>query len=279
MESFHSTPSNDERASDSELGDTIEVQRVREASEIFYSAEDEDAELLGQDQELHYASLPSLQPGSAAREEFGESEDGADSEPYRLSELSEPATVVTLHYADNDSTQLLKPAEFFNNSAKPRDNFRFTPAQISHTRSRSSPPAHLTDFQAFKNSVQFLHLETAYTTANELVYKDDKLDLDSSEGQTAGRKFLEAVEELVKTFAVPCKERKYREKFSQAYKVLYKEGLCYLGEILNSAQEGYSYIIVNSEKYIFSPNVLKAAGRVVDTFQMLKECIKDLYNM
>jgi hypothetical protein len=42
-----------------------------------------------------------------------------------------------------------------------------------------------------------------------------------------------------KSFSVNYASREYREEFSKAYKILYKEGnLCYLTEILDSAQEG-----------------------------------------
>lgn len=43
----------------------------------------------------------------------------------------------------------------------------------------------------------------------------------------------------MQTYNVPTVDRDYRANFSQAYKVLYKEGeLSYLTEILDSAQEG-----------------------------------------
>ena len=44
---------------------------------------------------------------------------------------------------------------------------------------------------------------------------------------------------LIQTYGVKTVSREYRANFSQAYKVLYKEGeLSYLTEILDSAQEG-----------------------------------------
>ena len=44
---------------------------------------------------------------------------------------------------------------------------------------------------------------------------------------------------LIQTYEVKTVGRDYRFNFSQAYKVLYKEGeLSYLTEILDSAQEG-----------------------------------------
>ena len=43
----------------------------------------------------------------------------------------------------------------------------------------------------------------------------------------------------MQTYNVKTANRDYRSNFSQAYKVLYKEGqLSYLTEILDSAQEG-----------------------------------------
>jgi len=64
-------------------------------------------------------------------------------------------------------------------------------------------------------------------------------------------------------FKANCAARNYREQFSKAYKVLYKEGsLCYLTEILDSAQEGFPYLWVNGEKYVFSHEVLDAGRKL-----------------
>lgn len=66
-----------------------------------------------------------------------------------------------------------------------------------------------------------------------------KFDLDSFEGQNACKKFLTHIEKLCESVEAKISDRQYRKKFSNAYKVLYKEGkLCYLTEILDSAQEG-----------------------------------------
>jgi hypothetical protein len=55
--------------------------------------------------------------------------------------------------------------------------------------------------------------------------------------------------------------------------VLFKEGsLCYLTEILDSAQEGtfpnsgFPYLWVNGEKYEFSPEVLEAGSKLFQGF-------------
>lgn len=75
-----------------------------------------------------------------------------------------------------------------------------------------------------------------------------------------------------------CATRKYREQFSKAYKVLYKEGsLCYLTEILDSAQEGFPYLWVNGEKYVFSQDVLEAGRKLFQQFKMIQQIIRNIY--
>ena len=72
--------------------------------------------------------------------------------------------------------------------------------------------------------------------------------------------------------------RSYREQFSKAYKVLYKEGsLCYLTEILDSAQEGFPYLWVNGEKYVFSQEVLDAGSKLFQQFRMIQGIIRNIY--
>ena len=82
---------------------------------------------------------------------------------------------------------------------------------------------------------------------------DEKFDLDTYEGMSMCKRFLANIEKMAESLKVKAKGRKYRKKFSNAYKVLYKEGkLCYLTEILDSAQEAFPYLYVNGEKYVFS---------------------------
>ena len=62
---------------------------------------------------------------------------------------------------------------------------------------------------------------------------------------------------------IRSRNRRYRKKFSNAYKVLYKEGkLCYLTEILDSAQEAFPYLYVNGEKYVFSKSVIETGKKL-----------------
>ena len=66
--------------------------------------------------------------------------------------------------------------------------------------------------------------------------------------------------------------REYRLKFSKAYKVLYPDqpdSLCFLTEILDSAQEGFPYLWVNSEKYSFTEKVLTSGAGLFEAFHHL----------
>ena len=276
--------------SENETDQIIRVQRVPEASGPFYFNEEntdytaeETNDFFEQESEPRSPSIrtePGLERNNT---EF------VQEEPIR--ELLPSETVVTLYYSDNETTpfnngsscEINGPAECTLNPSQRR--FRLTPAASSmvgkQLRGKSAPPAHLTDFQEFKGSREFIQLETAYSNSEELIYKNNrKLDLDSVDGYNAGKQFLDSIEVLVKSLLIPCKDRKYRQKFSQAYKILYKENsLCYLTEILNAAQESYSYIIVNSEKYIFSPNVLQTGNKLYNSFENLRYLIKDICNL
>ena len=60
--------------------------------------------------------------------------------------------------------------------------------------------------------------------------------------------------------------------------MLYKEGsLCYLTEILDSAQEGFPYLWVNGEKYVFSQEVLDAGRKLFQQFRIIQSIIRNIY--
>lgn len=76
--------------------------------------------------------------------------------------------------------------------------------------------------------------------------------MDSIEGQKICKKYLNLIEKLsevnlfyiyiLKSFNIKTASRDYINQFSKAYEILYKEGtLCYLTEILDSAQEGSNF--------------------------------------
>ncbi len=225
----------------------------------------------------------SLVPGSV---------DGPDDEAYE--DLSESPSVLTLYFSQQETiisseetdrmTAECNKEEEDEEKKQPAEDykFRFTRAPPEKgARSRSAPARPLTELEEFKESREFTCLETAALDAGDILQRDDgKFDLDSNEGHESCRRFLEGVEALSRCFGIRSTPRKYRAKFSQAYRVLYKEGeLCYLAEILDSAQEGFPYIVVNSEKYVFSPNVLRSGEQLYATFLRLRDYIRDSYNM
>ncbi len=107
------------------------------------------------------------------------------------------------------------------------------------SRAVTAPARPRTEVEKFRCTAAFSCLEGAAVCANQLIQRaDDKFDLDSSEGQKSCRQLLGQIESLCECFRASCGSRKYRTRFSQAYRVLYREGaLCYLTEILDAAQE------------------------------------------
>jgi len=87
---------------------------------------------------------------------------------------------------------------------------------------------------------------------------------------------LKLVEKLYVGYGLKVNERSYRDKFSQAYKILYRQNggqdsLCYLTEILDSAQENFPHLWVNGEKYVFSDDVIQAGDALFREFMALKK--------
>ena len=147
-------------------------------------------------------------------------------------------------------------------------------------RASTAPARPLTDIEKFRRSSDFLLLEHTVICASQLFLRgDQKYDLDSDHGQRSCKKFLNQIEKLCEVYNVPCSSRDYRDRFSKAYRVLYKENsLCYLTEILDSAQEGFPYLYVNGERYVFSAEVLQAGSDLFQNFVRLQYLLKDIYS-
>jgi len=109
----------------------------------------------------------------------------------------------------------------------------------AESRAVTAPARPRTELEKFRASGAFACLENAAICASQLIQRsDNKFDLDSGEGLKNCKKLLGQVESMCVCFKIQCGSRKYRNKFSQAYRVLYCEGsLCYLTEILDAAQE------------------------------------------
>ena len=146
-------------------------------------------------------------------------------------------------------------------------------------RASTAPARSLTDIEEFRRSGEFRLLERSVICQHQLKKRTDgKYDLDSEEGQAACKHFLNLLEKLCVEYNVTCESRSYRHEFSKAYRVLYKEGrLCYLTEILDSAQEGFPYLWVNGEKYEFTNVVLEAGRKLFIGFCRIQEIIEDVY--
>ena len=159
---------------------------------------------------------------------------------------SDAESVLTLYLPQHDGSS----GE--NNEGKSDDkspdlyNLEYYTATMAEARAVTAPARPRTEIEKFRASSAFTCLENAAIHASQLIQRNDnKFDLDSNEGQKNCKKFLNQVEALCSCFKINCSSRKYRDKFSQAYKVLYKEGsLCYLTEILDSAQERTQWVLL-----------------------------------
>ena len=146
-------------------------------------------------------------------------------------------------------------------------------------RRNSVPNNPLTEIEVYKEKKEFYYLKKAAEANTRLMAdSNNKYDLDSQEGLKHCRKFLSYIEKIINYMQIPVMSRKYRASFTQAYKILYKEGsLCYLTEILDSAQESFPYLWVNGEKYDFSENVIRSGAALFHSFCKLKQEIKRAY--
>ncbi len=84
------------------------------------------------------------------------------------------------------------------------------------------------------------------------------------------KRYLGKVEETAIIVDIQAFPREYRREFSSAYRVLYKmQGLEYLVEIIDSAQEAFSQLWVNGEKYEFTEKVSETAIQLISCFRNL----------
>ena len=187
-------------------------------------------------------------------------------------EQSEEVPEVMLNSSDNEDDSY--------RSMSDKEDLTEISSKYLTLRASTAPPRPLTDIEEFRRSSDFLLLEHTVICASQLFLRgDQKYDLDSEHGQRSCKKLLNQLEKLCEVFKVSCTSRDYRNKFSKAYRVLYKEhSLCYLTEILDSAQEGFPYLYVNGEKYVFSGEVLQAGSNLFQKFIKIQYILKEIYN-
>ena len=151
---------------------------------------------------------------------------------------------------------------------------------MKNFRPSTAPVRPTNEAEEFKYSGQFLHIEKLIQCCHGLIIKPDtKFDVDSEEGADMCKLFLDRLEILVQSMRIPTQSREYRLEFSKAYKYLYEKGnLCYLTEILDSAQEGIQCLWVNSEKYSFSKQVLDYGNELYNAFCTMLILLRRTYN-
>lgn len=188
------------------------------------------------------------------------------------------------HDQSSDTQEILSKSSDFEESSYEsslsKEELLNSPSKFLTLRASTAPPRPLTDLEEFKRSSDFLLLEHTVICSSQLFLRaDQKYDLDSDQGQRSCKKLLNQLEKLAEVFKVKYVPRDYRNNFSKAYRVLYKENsLCYLTEILDSAQEGFPYLYVNGEKYVFSNEVLEAGKNLFTKFSRTQYILKEIYN-
>ena len=188
------------------------------------------------------------------------------------------------HDKSSDTQEILSKSSDFEESSYEsslsKEELLNSPSKYLTLRASTAPPRPLTDLEEFKRSSDFLLLEHTVICSSQLFLRaDQKYDLDSDQGQRSCKKLLNQLEKLAEVFKVKYVPRDYRNNFSKAYRVLYKENsLCYLTEILDSAQEGFPYLYVNGEKYVFSNEVLEAGKNLFTKFSRTQYILKEIYN-
>ena len=106
-------------------------------------------------------------------------------------------------------------------------------------RAKTAPVKSSKSLDNFRKSTVFLLIEKALAAASIFLGNLDlQFNIDNPEEQMACKTFLSCAEDLHNYLGCSTADRDYRQTFSKAYLILYKESkLCYLTEILDSAQE------------------------------------------
>ena len=146
----------------------------------------------------------------------------------------------------------------------------------------TSPNKNYNNFQKFIKSPQYSDLQKTFLCANKIfkLKGDNNFEIGTDEGNEICQEFLNQIEVLMKSLEIKGHDREYRKKFTKAYYTLFEENkLCFLSEILDSAQENTSFIVVNEEKYYFSDEVLNYGNDLFVSFCALITLLIDSIKM
>lgn len=146
-------------------------------------------------------------------------------------------------------------------------------------RAQTAPARPPNDIDEFKKSELFSLIEKSLNFLEGFTHPYEKqFDVDSIEGQASCKNFLIILEKMHYCLNTFTSSRDYRTSFSKAYRILYKENkLCYLTEILDSAQEAVPCLYVNGEKYDFTINVIEKGNELFSQFLSLKKLIRKCF--
>ena len=146
----------------------------------------------------------------------------------------------------------------------------------------TSPNKNINNFQKFIKSPQYSDLHKTFLCANKIfkLKGDNNFEIGTDEGNEICQEFLNQIEVLMKSLEIKGHDREYRKKFTKAYYLLFEENkLCFLSEILDSAQENTSFIVVNEEKFYFSDEVLNYGNDLFVSFCALVTLLIDSIKM
>ena len=187
------------------------------------------------------------------------------------------------HQQENNTNALINKNEemkltFNKEDIKNNDTIVLKLDQIS-----SSPiNKNYNNYQKFLNSPQYSDLQKTFLYANKIfrLKGENTFEIGTDEGNEICQEFLNQIEVLMKSMNIKGQDRTYRKKFTKAYYLLFEENkLSFLSEILDSAQENTSYIVVNEEKFYFSDDVLNNGNDLFVSFCALITLLIDSIKM
>ena len=181
---------------------------------------------------------------------------------------------------ENNNNALINKSEENQNLEENKSN-ELTLNKIGKI-SITSPNKNINNFQKFIKSPQYSDLHKTFLCANKIfkLKGDNNFEIGTDEGNEICQEFLNQIEVLMKSLEIKGHDREYRKKFTKAYYLLFEENkLCFLSEILDSAQENTSFIVVNEEKFYFSDEVLNYGNDLFVSFCALVTLLIDSIKM
>ena len=187
------------------------------------------------------------------------------------------------HQQENNTNALINKNEEMKLTFNKEDNKNNDTIVLKLDQISSSPiNKNYNNYQKFLNSPQYSDLQKTFLYANKIfrLKGENTFEIGTDEGNEICQEFLNQIEVLMKSMNIKGQDRTYRKKFTKAYYLLFEENkLSFLSEILDSAQENTSYIVVNEEKFYFSDDVLNNGNDLFVSFCALITLLIDSIKM